>query len=86
MSFYNLNLTAEELNSLPKYLHPAHMFAIAKLLSVLRRAFEDQDPELHRKGLLSATVSQHLIIKNFKAHYRFKALVLPLIGSTSLRS
>ena len=64
MSFYNLNLTAEELNSLPKYLHPAHMFAIAKLLSVLRWAFEDQDPELHRKRLLSATVSQHSIIKN----------------------
>ena len=65
MSFYNFNLTAEELNSLPKYLHPAHMFAIAELLSVLRRAFEDQDPELHRKGLLSATVShqqQHFLM------------------------
>ena len=60
MSFYNFNLTAEEVNSLPKHLHPGHMFAIAKLLSVLRRAFEAQDPELHRKGLLAATVSHQL--------------------------
>ena len=62
MSFYNFNLTAEELNSLPKHLHPGHMFAIAKLLSVLRRAFDEQEPELHRKGLLAATVSHQLHI------------------------
>ena len=62
MSFYNFNLTAEELNSLPKHLHPGHMFAIAKLLSVLRRVFDEQDPQLHRKGLLAATVSHQLHI------------------------
>lgn len=80
MSFYNFNLTAQELNSLPKHLHPEHMFAIAELLSVLRRAYEDQNPELHRKGLLAATVSPSPASSFFPCSFN-KAPVLPLMAT-----
>lgn len=81
MSFYNLNLTAEELKTLPKHLHPGHMFAIAQLLSVLRRAFEEQNPQLHRKALLAATVSHQLHDQFSHAHSFTKAPVLPLLAT-----